>query len=73
MIERRVPLSAVLFADGTSAPTLDRSGSMSKSIRRHALKTLVGAVFAALSATTLSQSASPAGGTSSFPTKVFRA
>ena len=45
---------------------------MSKSIRRHALKTLVGAVFAALSATTLGQSASPAGSTSTFPTKPVR-
>ena len=40
--------------------------------RRAALKSLVGAVFAALSAATLAQSASPAGGTLSFPTKPVR-
>ena len=40
--------------------------------RRAALKALVGAVFATLSATTLAQSTSPAGGALNFPAKPIR-
>ena len=45
---------------------------MSKSIWRHALKTLVGAVFASLSAATIAQSTSPTSVTSTFPIKPVR-